>query len=117
MAVGPTLKTSKLYKSKVCFTKHLWEHTVYWDQFAGEKNHDRVLSIQAALILYSGNHGYTEEDANMLSFLLVTSPHNEKKQKDYNGNEAKLHNRNERKQSSPLKRKRPSSETDDEDSQ
>ena len=38
----------KLYKSKVCFTKHIWEHSVYWDQFKGEKNHDRVLSIQVS---------------------------------------------------------------------
>ncbi|CAH1247037.1 FAM120B [Branchiostoma lanceolatum] len=64
----------KLYKSKVCFTKHLWEHSVYWDLFDGEKNHDRVLSIQAALILYK-NFQLAERDQNSLSFLLVTGPH------------------------------------------
>ena len=41
----------KKYKSKVCLTKHLWEHTVYWPQFKGIKNHERVLCIQTALIL------------------------------------------------------------------
>ncbi|XP_078660049.1 uncharacterized protein LOC144904783 isoform X1 [Branchiostoma floridae x Branchiostoma belcheri] len=66
--------TSKLYKSKVCFTKHLWEHSVYWDLFDGEKNHDRVLSIQAALILYK-NFQLADRDQNSLSFLLVTGPH------------------------------------------
>ncbi|KAI8521701.1 hypothetical protein Bbelb_014550 [Branchiostoma belcheri] len=64
----------KLYKSKVCFTKHLWEHSVYWDLFDGEKNHDRVLSIQAALILYK-NFQLADRDQNSLSFLLVTGPH------------------------------------------
>ena len=63
----------KLYKSKVCLTKHLWEHSVYWDMFAGEKNHDRVLSIQAAIILCSGRR----DNHNMAS-LLVTSPHDKK---------------------------------------
>ncbi|EDV26150.1 uncharacterized protein TRIADDRAFT_55969 [Trichoplax adhaerens] len=41
----------KVYKSRVCFTKHIWEHSVYWDTFDGVKNHERVLSIQAAIIL------------------------------------------------------------------
>ena len=72
----------KLYRSKVCFTKHLWEHSVYWDLFDGERNQDRVLSIQAALILYSGNHGYAECGDSGLSFLLVTAPHSEKKRSD-----------------------------------
>ena len=62
----------KLYKSKVCLTKHLWEHSVYWDMFSGEKNHDRVLSIQAALILSS------LRDNSGLASLLVTSPHDKK---------------------------------------
>lgn len=41
----------KNYKSKVCVKKHLWEHSVYWDLFDGLKKQQRVLSIQAALIL------------------------------------------------------------------
>ena len=41
----------KTYKSKVCVKKHLWEHSVYWDLFDGMKKQQRVLSIQAALIL------------------------------------------------------------------
>lgn len=55
----------KVYKSKVCLTKHLWEHTVYWNQFEGSKNHERVLCIQTALIL-TKNPAY--------SGLLVTAP-------------------------------------------
>lgn len=54
----------KSYKSKVCFTKHLWEHSVYWETFDGVKNQERVLSIQAAIILSNP----------LLEFLLVTSP-------------------------------------------
>jgi len=54
----------KLYKSKVCFIKHLWEHSVYWDVFPGDKNHERVLAIQAALILYSHYLGVSQEDAD-----------------------------------------------------
>jgi hypothetical protein len=65
--------TGKLYKSRVCFIKHLWEHTVYWDQFAGDKNHMRVLSIQAALILYGTCQQPTCQVP--VDSLLVTSPH------------------------------------------
>lgn len=65
--------TGKLYKSKVCFTKHLWEHSVYWDLFDALKNQERVLSIQAAIIL----------SQPYLEFLLVTSPTStEKKRED-----------------------------------
>eukprot|EP00118_Oscarella_pearsei_P007354 m.35620 g.35620 ORF g.35620 m.35620 type:complete len:172 (+) comp32148_c0_seq1:14-529(+) len=60
----------KHYKSRVCFTKHLWEHSVYWDCFAGGKNQDRVLAIQAAIIL----------SRPRLSFLLVTYPQEKKKE-------------------------------------
>lgn len=67
-------KCGKLYKSKVCFIKHLWEHSVYWDLFPGDKNHERVLAIQAALILYSRYEGVKQEDAERLRDLLVTSP-------------------------------------------
>ena len=62
----------KLYKSKVCFTKHLWEHSVYWDLFDALKNQERVLSIQAAIIL----------SQPYLEFLLVTSPTSTEKKKD-----------------------------------
>lgn len=70
-------------------TKHLWEHSVYWDQFAGEKNHDRVLSIQAALIIYSGFHG----NPDLLTSLLVTSPHQpgEKKPTESSNNNTDSH--------------------------
>ncbi|OAF72179.1 hypothetical protein A3Q56_00059 [Intoshia linei] len=61
---------NKMYKSRVCFVKHLWEHTVYWDMFDGEKCHDRVLAIQAAIIL----HIITRGDDQNLSLLLVTFP-------------------------------------------
>lgn len=64
--------SGKCYKSKVCFTKHLWEHSVYWDTFEGVKNQERVLSIQAAIIL----------SQPYLEFLLVTSPSTEKKKED-----------------------------------
>ncbi|XP_060575553.1 uncharacterized protein LOC132733008 [Ruditapes philippinarum] len=67
-------KCGKLYKSKVCFIKHLWEHSVYWDLFPGDKNHERVLAIQAALILYSRHLGVTQDDSDKLRDLLVTSP-------------------------------------------
>jgi len=77
----------KLYKSKVCFTKHIWEHSIYWDSFHGSRNQDRVLAIQAALILY--NHYAHHHSANstqkllsdQLLNLLVTEPreHNETK--------------------------------------
>ena len=107
----------KLYKSRVCFIKHLWEHSVYWDLFDGEKNHDRVLSIQAALILYHGQSQTTTTSSNGYNplSLLVTSPH-EKKQPNSDGkspvkNEQKLRNRSpskgsSRRKGSPLKRKR-----------
>ncbi|KAL1434273.1 hypothetical protein MRX96_032271 [Rhipicephalus microplus] len=58
----------KLYKSKVCFTKHIWEHSMYWDLFDDMKHQDRVLSIQGALILYSLLH------PGDLAGLLVTDP-------------------------------------------
>ena len=79
--------TGKLYKSKVCLTKHLWEHSVYWDLFDGDKNHDRVLSIQAALIIYHGFHG-NANNKNPLASLLVTAPHHtdKKKERDANNN-------------------------------
>ncbi|XP_041374997.1 uncharacterized protein LOC121387837 [Gigantopelta aegis] len=64
----------KLYKSRVCFIKHIWEHTVYWDLFDGSKNQDRVLSIQAALILHSGHVGVAIGNNKTLSNLLVTTP-------------------------------------------
>ncbi|KAL4217024.1 hypothetical protein ACF0H5_023480 [Mactra antiquata] len=67
-------KCGKLYKSKVCFIKHLWEHSVYWELFPGDRNHERVLAIQAALILYSQYLGVSQEDAEKLKDLLVTSP-------------------------------------------
>ena len=60
--------------------------------FKGEKNHDRVLSIQAAIILWNhcqGNgtshHSSTANVKPNLDSLLVTSPH--KKDKDINDNE------------------------------
>ena len=65
--------SGKLYKSKVCLVKHLWEHSVYWDKFAGSKNHERVLSIQAALIL-CGLPSSSCGDTNKMTELLVTSP-------------------------------------------
>ena len=66
--------SGKLYKSKVCFIKHLWEHSVYWDKFDGAKNHERVLAIQAALIL-CGPLKSSGEGSEVVSDLLVTSPH------------------------------------------
>ena len=69
---GSSLFVGKLYKSKVCFTKHLWEHSVYWDLFDALKNQERVLSIQAAIIL----------SQPYLEFLLVTSPTSSEKKKD-----------------------------------
>lgn len=101
--------TGKLYRSKVCFTKHLWEHSVYWDLFDGERNQDRVLSIQAALILYSGYHGYAECGDNSLSFLLVTAPHGEKKRGDGASEEEEQHEAHAEKKRtarrSPVKRR------------
>ncbi|XP_064598624.1 uncharacterized protein LOC135464970 [Liolophura sinensis] len=96
----------KLYKSRVCFIKHIWEHSVYWEQFEGAKNQERVLSIQAALILYSGYHGVAMDDDNILSHLMVTAP--PEKKKDDNGNdiESPLKLKVERRQLSPLKRKK-----------
>lgn len=64
--------TGKSYKSKVCFTKHLWEHSIYWETFDGVKNQERVLSIQAAIILSNP----------LLEFLLVTSPSPADKKKE-----------------------------------
>ena len=68
--------TGKLYRSRVCLIKHLWEHSIYWDMFDCEKNHDRVLSIQAALILYS----HHDKVRTSLPSLFVTSPHDKKKE-------------------------------------
>ncbi|XP_062518950.1 uncharacterized protein LOC134194063 [Corticium candelabrum] len=65
----------KPYKSRVCFTKHLWEHSIYWDLFDGHKNQDRVLAIQAAIIL----------SRPYLTFLLVTSPQADKKKESSSG--------------------------------
>uniref|UniRef100_A0A0B6Z6V9 C2H2-type domain-containing protein n=1 Tax=Arion vulgaris TaxID=1028688 RepID=A0A0B6Z6V9_9EUPU len=66
----------KLYKSRVCFIKHIWEHTLYWNIFEGSKNHERVLSIQAAIILYCGMNSQTSKiESTDLCNLLVTSPH------------------------------------------
>ncbi|KAK6165331.1 hypothetical protein SNE40_022278 [Patella caerulea] len=73
----------KLYKSKVCLIKHIWEHSVYWDLFDGAKNHERVLSIQAALILYSGCHALPISDIDVLMNLLVTAPNTPEKKKDF----------------------------------
>jgi len=65
----------KSYKSKVCVKKHLWEHSIYWDLFDGLKKQQRVLSIQAALIL-------SIKFNPSLSLLLVTqSSNNVKKNK------------------------------------
>ncbi|BFZ21730.1 hypothetical protein BsWGS_24769 [Bradybaena similaris] len=75
----------KLYKSKVCFIKHIWEHTVYWNIFEGAKNHERVLSIQAAIIMYCGMTSHANgASISDLCNLLVTSPHSSemKQEKD-----------------------------------
>lgn len=69
------LSAGKPYKSRVCFTKHLWEHSIYWDLFEGHKNQDRVLAIQAAIIL----------SRPYLTFLLVTSPQADKKKESPSG--------------------------------
>lgn len=58
----------------MCFIKHLWEHSVYWDLFAGDKNHMRVLSIQAALILYGACQQRSAHPL-LVESLLVSSPH------------------------------------------
>ncbi|VDI78376.1 Hypothetical predicted protein [Mytilus galloprovincialis] len=93
----------KLYKSRVCFIKHIWEHTVYWDEFDGAKNHERVLSIQAALILHTGFQELTLEESNQLENLLVTSP-NEKKESEYGSPDFKRRPKTPKK--SPWKRKK-----------
>ncbi|XP_057302288.1 uncharacterized protein LOC130636554 [Hydractinia symbiolongicarpus] len=64
----------KNYKSKVCVKKHLWEHSVYWDLFDGLKKQQRVLSIQAAIIL-------AVKFNPSLSLLLVTQSSNNNKKK------------------------------------
>ncbi|XP_065195253.1 uncharacterized protein LOC135826574 [Sycon ciliatum] len=79
----------KPYKSKVCFTKHIWEHSVYWDKFDGFKNHERVLSIQAAIIL---------THAQDLSFLLVTGPNIDKKQQQQQQRQQQQHQQQEQEQ-------------------
>ncbi|XP_074662089.1 uncharacterized protein LOC141914717 [Tubulanus polymorphus] len=99
----------KLYKSKVCYVKHLWEHSIYWKSFEGETNHTRVLSIQAALILYNRNnnchHTSNPIDHDLLN-LLVTAPQDKKKDSQ-EFHQHQLHSRNLRK--SPYKRKKSSS--------
>lgn len=65
----------KNYKSKVCVKKHLWEHSVYWDLFDGLKKQQRVLSIQAAIIL-------AIKFNPSLSLLLVTNSSSGNKKKD-----------------------------------
>lgn len=97
--------SGKLYKSRVCYIKHIWEHSVYWNMFDGEKNHDRVLSIQAALILYSGNHGNITEDGETLTDLLVTAP-NDKKEDLFHSTSPRKHKVVTPRKSSPLKRKK-----------
>ena len=47
---------------------------MYWDKFDGAKNHERVLAIQAALIL-CGPLKSSGEGSEVVSDLLVTSPH------------------------------------------
>ncbi len=112
----------KLYKSRVCFIKHIWEHSIYWDLFDGEKNHDRVLSIQAALILYSSHQGTTPRDQgaapplepndnDLLTSLLVTSPHDKKKEcntKDLNNNNESPTTSDRKLCTTPTKRSSPS---------
>lgn len=65
----------KHYKSRVCVKKHLWEHSLYWDLFDGLNKQQRVLSIQAAIIL-------SIKSNPSLSVLLVTSPGSSNKKKD-----------------------------------
>jgi predicted SAM-dependent methyltransferase len=77
----------------VCFTKHLWEHSVYWETFDGVKNQERVLSIQAAIILSNP----------FLEFLLVTSPSSQEKKKE----DINKASENSKQQQSKKKRKRP----------
>ncbi|KAL3854372.1 hypothetical protein ACJMK2_013644 [Sinanodonta woodiana] len=99
----------KLYKSRVCFTKHIWEHSVYWDLFEGAKNHDRVLSIQAALILYSGYQGCISVDEDPLKNLLVTFPNVPGERKDCPGSpdyKIRSTKTTPKKRTSPLKRKK-----------
>ena len=56
----------------MCVKKHLWEHSLYWDLFDGLNKQQRVLSIQAAIIL-------SIKSNPSLSALLVTSPASSKK--------------------------------------
>eukprot|EP00794_Sanderia_malayensis_P011035 gene11035-12200_t len=67
-----SLPNGKHYKSRVCVKKHLWEHSLYWDLFEGLNKQQRVLSIQAAIIL-------SIKSNPSLSVLLVTSSNNSKK--------------------------------------
>ena len=75
----------KHYKSRVCVKKHLWEHSLYWDLFDGLSKQQRVLSIQAAIIL-------SIKSNPSLSVLLVTSPASSKK-KEKKDNAPKLPNK------------------------
>jgi len=68
----PCYVCGKHYKSRVCVKKHLWEHSLYWDLFDGLNKQQRVLSIQAAIIL-------SIKSNPSLSALLVTSPASSKK--------------------------------------
>lgn len=77
---------------------------MYWDEFDGVKNHERVLSIQAALILYSGYHGIAMDEDNVLTHLLVTAPNHGDK-KDFIQEEVK-ESHGHQKKCSPLKRKK-----------
>ena len=86
------ISLGKSYKGKVCFTKHLWEHSIYWETFDGVKNQERVLSIQAAIILSNP----------FLEFLLVTSPSSQDKKKEDISKASQSS-----KQQSKKKRKRP----------
>ena len=52
--------------------KHLWEHSVYWDLFDGLKKQQRVLSIQAAIILAIKSNP-------SLSILVITQSSNNNK--------------------------------------
>ena len=66
----------------MCVKKHLWEHSLYWDLFDGLNKQQRVLSIQAAIIL-------SIKSNPSLSALLVTSPASSKK-KEKKDNLSKL---------------------------
>ncbi|XP_065644628.1 uncharacterized protein LOC100208428 [Hydra vulgaris] len=80
----------KHYKSKVCVKKHLWEHSIYWDMFDGLKKQQRVLSIQAAIIL-------SIKFNPSLSLLLVTQSSNKKKSIDKSGDKVIVDKNNQRK--------------------